>query len=81
MRLIRKDWVLKEKIKNLITNDSRFRDELAVIMKIGSPAIVASIKNNEGRTVAKSFDGMKHLMEVTNLKEEDIREEVEMEYE
>lgn len=81
MVIIRKDWVLTQKIEDLLTRDTLLRDRLAVVMKIGSPAITASIKNNKGRTVAKSYDGMKFLMDITKLKEKEIREEVEMEYE
>lgn len=81
MRITRTDWVLTKKIQDLLLHDTQFRDRLAVEMKLGSPAIVASVKGNAGRTVAKSYDGINYIMKITKLKESQIREEVELEYE
>lgn len=81
MRIARTDWVLTKKIQDLLLTDTQFRDKLAVEMKLGSPAIVASVKSNAGRTVAKSYDGINYIMKITKLKESQIREEVELEYE
>lgn len=81
MRITKTDWVLTKKIQDLLLSDTQFRDKLAVEMKLGSPAIVASVKANAGRTVAKSYDGINYIMKITKLKESQIREEVELEYE
>jgi hypothetical protein len=74
------DWVLKPKMIQTLSKPSQLRTDLASKMGISEPAVTTSVKTTAGRSVAKSYDGMQYLMEITKLKEEDIRELVESEF-
>jgi hypothetical protein len=74
------DWVLTTKMLDKLGKPSQLRTDLASRMGVSEPAVTTSVKTTAGRSVAKSYDGMSYLMEVTKLKEEEIRELVESEF-
>ena len=74
------DWVLTRKMIDKLSTPSQLRTDLASKMGVSEPAVVTSIKTTAGRSIAKSYDGMEYLMSITKMKEAEIREFVESEF-
>ena len=70
---------LNENTLTAIKQDANLQMELAKVMNNGQMAIISSITYNRGRSIAKSYEGIKLLEERLGKTYEDLTEDLDSE--
>jgi|688.fasta_scaffold303553_4 hypothetical protein len=70
---------LTESALSAIKQDANLQLDLARVMNNGQMAIISSVNYNRGRSIAKSYEGIKLLEERLGKSYEDLTEELDQE--
>lgn len=68
-------YVLTQKALDVLKKDKKIRKKVALTMGIGENAILMSMRNTKGRSIANNYDGFNMLIDETGMITKDLREE------
>lgn len=70
---------LSDKAIEIITSNFHIKRKLAAAMGHGENAVVMDIRKTQGRNIAKNYDGMNKLADLTGIMINDLRTPIEEE--
>lgn len=68
-------YVLTQKALDVLKKDKKIRKKVALTMGIGENAILMSMRNTKGRSIANNYDGLNMLIDETGMITKDLRKE------